>query len=201
MHSQRESLRLSQRTWRSRRAWELGLSAIALLFCIQQQAIASTPNPSLSNIQLPLEEPELPSLGESSDFLPAVSEMRLVIKLSERRVHVYQGEQLKTSYPIAVGKPGWETPVGSYKVTQMIRDPYWEHPWTGEVIEPGPDNPLGARWIGFWTDGKNFIGFHGTPNEDSVGQPASHGCIRMLNKDILTLFATVDLGTPVIVEP
>jgi lipoprotein-anchoring transpeptidase ErfK/SrfK len=150
----------------------------------------------------------LPPLGAPSLYLPSeettpestVDNTYLVIKLSQRRVYVYQNDKLKVSYPIAVGKAGWETPMGTYKVIDMQRDPAWEHPWSGEVIPPGPDNPLGARWIGFWTDGRNFIGFHGTPNEHLVGQAVSHGCIRMRNKDILALYALVSMGTPVKVE-
>lgn len=178
------------------------VSIATLLDSLQVSAIASTPTVTLNESLFAVEEPQLPPIGEPASFLPSVTEqLRLVIKLGERRVRVYQGEQLKTTYPIAVGKPGWETPVGSYTVMQMVENPYWEHPWTGEVFKPGPDNPLGSHWIGFWTDGNNYIGFHGTPNEDSVGQPASHGCIRMYNQDILALFSMVEMGTPVIVEP
>lgn len=126
---------------------------------------------------------------------------QLVIKLSDRRVYLYRGDELATSYPVAIGKAGWETPVGNYKVIEMQRDPTWEHPWTGKLIPPGAENPLGARWIGFWTDGKNFIGFHGTPQEKLVGKAVSHGCVRMRNQDILALYAQVNVGTPVKVEP
>lgn len=139
-------------------------------------------------------------------FLPQISKpsqpkLQLIIRLSDRRVYVYRRDRLLASYPIAVGREGWETPTGEYKVIQKIQEPSWEHPFTGEIIPPGPDNPLGVRWIGFWTDGTNYIGFHGTPNEDTVGQAASHGCIRMLNQDVLLLFDKVTIGTPVIVEP
>ncbi|WP_375341156.1 L,D-transpeptidase [Okeania sp. SIO1I7] len=125
----------------------------------------------------------------------------LIIKLSDRRVYIYQDDQLKTSYPIAIGREGWETPAGTYKVMQKISNPSWKHPFTGEIIPPGPENPLGERWIGFWTDGTNYIGFHGTPNEETVGQAVSHGCVRMLNQDVLALFEKVAIGTTVIVEP
>lgn len=137
----------------------------------------------------------------SSDSNSIEVNLQLVIKLNERRVYVYRNQQLQTSYPIAVGREGWETPVGQYQVIQMISNPTWEHPLTGEIIPPGPDNPLGLRWIGFWTDGTNYIGFHGTPNTETVGQAASHGCIRMFNQDVLVLFDKVKIGTPVIVEP
>lgn len=124
--------------------------------------------------------------------------LRLEIQKSKRRVTLYQGNTKLKSYPIAVGKPGWETPKGTFKVRQMLRNPKWISPKTGEAIPGGdPDNPLGKFWIGFWTDGKNWIGFHGTPNPETVGTAASHGCIRMYNKDVEELFAKVSLGIEV----
>ena len=178
---------------------------------VQRQAIASegTTSGTIQTQNLIIQEPQVPPLGAPSLYLPSeeiapeaiVDNVRLVIKLRDRRVYVYQNDTVKTSYPIAVGKQGWETPVGTYKVMDMRRNPAWEHPWNGSVIPPGPDNPLGARWIAFWTDGRNFIGFHGTPNEKLVGQAVSHGCIRMRNKDILALYTQVKIGTPVVVEP
>ncbi|MEB3118669.1 MAG: L,D-transpeptidase, partial [Limnothrix sp.] len=62
-------------------------------------------------------------------------------------------------------------------------------------------NPLGVRWIGFWTNGDNSIGFHGTPNPELIGQAVSHGCVRMRNEDIVDLFDRVTEGMPVRVEP
>jgi L,D-transpeptidase ErfK/SrfK len=125
---------------------------------------------------------------------------KLVIKLSERRVYLYQDDRVIGHYPIAVGKEKWETPTGNFEVLQMVRNPAWQNPFDGTVIPAGDGNPLGDRWIGFWTDGKNYIGFHGTPNEETVGRAASHGCIRMLNEDVRNLFERVTVGTPVIVE-
>ena len=116
-------------------------------------------------------------------------------------MYVYQGDTVQTSYPIAVGRAGWETPTGSYEVLDMQEDPAWRNPFTGDVIPAGRNNPLGDRWIGFWTDGDNVIGFHGTPNEGSVGRAASHGCIRMFNRDVRALYAIAEVGMPVIVEP
>ncbi len=125
---------------------------------------------------------------------------RLEISLSRRRVTVYKGKSRIRSYPIAVGRRGWETPTGNFRVGQMLRNPTWIHPFTGKAILGGdPENPLGRYWVGFWTDGKNSIGFHGTPNPKSVGKAASHGCIRMYNKDIEELFHQVSLGTIVTV--
>ena len=148
--------------------------------------------------------PELPGLGSSEAFLPKpdpLAFVHLVIKLSDRRVYVYEHDQVKTSFPVAIGRAGWETPTGSYQVLQMLRNPAWQQPFTGEVMPPGVDNPLGSRWIGFWTDGTNFIGLHGTPNAESVGTAASHGCVRMYDQDVVKLFERVKVGTPVQVVP
>ena len=127
--------------------------------------------------------------------------VHLVLRLSERRVRVYRGDTEEASYPVAIGRPGWETPTGNFSVFSELVDPGWTHPLTGEVMSPGPDNPLGERWIGFWTDGTNSIGFHGTPTRHSVGKAASHGCVRMYNEDVKKLYEIVAIGTPVVVEP
>ncbi|HEY9299345.1 MAG TPA: L,D-transpeptidase [Phormidium sp.] len=140
-----------------------------------------------------------PGTVEPSPVSP-VEDTWLKIKLRERRVYVYQDNKVKTSFTIAIGKPGWETPTGRFKVIQMVKDPAWQHPWNGKIFPPGPNNPLGVRWIGFWSDGKNTIGFHGTPNERVMGQAVSHGCVRMRNRDVVALFELVKEGTPVIVE-
>ncbi|XFA72914.1 L,D-transpeptidase [Thermosynechococcaceae cyanobacterium Okahandja] len=131
---------------------------------------------------------------------PRVAPLRLEISLSRRQITLYQGPVRLRTYPVAVGRPGWETPVGQFQIQEMIRDPAWKNPFNGSVIAGGhPRNPLGRRWIGFWSDGKNWIGLHGTPNPDSIGHAISHGCVRMHNRDIEELFEKVRLGIPVIV--
>ncbi|WP_085960764.1 L,D-transpeptidase [Cylindrospermum stagnale] len=122
------------------------------------------------------------------------------ISLKRRRLTLYRGKSRIKSYPIAVGRRGWETPIGNFQVLEMLKNPTWIHPITGKAIAGGkPQNPLGNYWIGFWTNGHNWVGFHGTPNPESVGKAVSHGCIRMYNKDIKELFHQVSPGTPVTV--
>lgn len=125
----------------------------------------------------------------------------LIVDLSDRQVYVQKHQQVVAKYPLAVGQDGWETPSGKFQVMRMQRNPKWIHPITGEVVPAGPNNPLGDRWIGFWTDGKSEIGFHGTNEEDLIGQAVSHGCLRMYNRDIDALYDQVAMGTPVIVRP
>ncbi|MEH1987057.1 MULTISPECIES: L,D-transpeptidase [unclassified Nostoc] len=125
---------------------------------------------------------------------------QVVVDLSDRRTYVYAGDEVIASYPIAVGKKGWETPTGSFQVIHMRHYPIWRHPITGKVFQAGTDSPLGDRWIGFWSDGRNEIGFHGTPDIDLVGTAVSHGCLRMRNSDVRLLYEQVSLGTKVLVR-
>lgn len=128
---------------------------------------------------------------------PASQNRQLVVDLSDRRVYVYSGETVIASYPIGVGKRGWETPTGSFQILHKQRNPIWQHPITGKIFASGTDSPLGDRWIGFWTDGRNQIGFHGTPDAQVIGSAISHGCLRMRNPDVRLLYKQVALGTPV----
>lgn len=128
------------------------------------------------------------------------SNQQVVVSLSDRRAYVYRDDVVIASYPIAIGKKGWETPTGTFQITHMQHDPIWRHPITDQVFAAGPDSPLGERWIGFWSDGHNHIGFHGTPDSDTMGSAISHGCIRMRNPDVRLLYEQVGLGTTVIVR-
>lgn len=161
---------------------------------------AARPIPELS---LPKPKPKTtlvsPTIPLFTKALASVS-TRLVVDLSDKKVYSYWGKQQIASYLVAVGQPGWETPTGTFKVIQKQLNPIWQQPITGELIPTGPDNPLGDRWISFWSDGEHQIGFHGTNNEQLVGQPVSHGCLRMRNADIRQLYEQVDVGTPVIVR-
>ncbi|NER79224.1 MAG: L,D-transpeptidase [Leptolyngbya sp. SIO1D8] len=194
-----------------------GLSAALVVFAEPPQAIAEqletpysthqsalSPEQSLLSPQ-PIDVSAIPRTLDWPTAAPVLPEVqlptRLVIRLSERRVYVYRGNEVETSFPVAVGRGGWETPTGEFQVFSMLENPGWTNPFTNEVTPPGPDNPLGDRWIAFWTDGNNQIGFHGTPNRDSVGSAASHGCIRLYNEHIQELYELVDIGTTVTVEP
>lgn len=129
------------------------------------------------------------------------TQRKLVVDLSDRQVYVYDTDEVTASYPVAIGRDGWETPTGEFSIIRMQKDPYWQHPFNDTIFPPGPNNPLGTRWIGFWTDGENTIGFHGTPTRNSIGQAASHGCVRMYDEDAIALFEQVQVGTPVHVIP
>ncbi|AFY73858.1 hypothetical protein Syn7502_01818 [Synechococcus sp. PCC 7502] len=137
-------------------------------------------------------------LFNATDFTAKEIITHLRVNLRRREVVVYQGDKKLKTYPLGVGRAGWDTPSGSYQVKQIIRSPDWKNPFTGDVIKANdPDNPLGGYWIGFWTNGKDWSGFHGTSQRDSVGKASSHGCLRMYKEDIKAIFDKVTLATVV----
>jgi hypothetical protein len=112
---------------------------------------------------------------------------------------VSHDDKVLKRYPVAIGNPSYPTPPGRYFVTDMIYNPPWyppDSPWAkdAKITPPGPDNPLGTRWIGL---SANILGIHGTPAAWSIGTAASHGCIRMYISDVEELFEMVDPGVPV----
>ncbi len=168
--------------------------SLRLLGWLGTIAALTVPQIGLAIETLPIQSPNVVQIQ------PETQPLRLEISLSKRQVTLYQADVKVKTYPIAVGRPGWETPTGTFQVMQKVRNPIWVHPFTGEkVAGKDPENPLGGYWLGFWTDGKNAIGFHGTPTPLSVGKAASHGCVRMYVKDIAELFEQINLGTVVTV--
>lgn len=141
--------------------------------------------------------------------LPKQPETHLVLRLGERRLYLMDGDPARPlrSFPIAVGREGLETPVGRFQVEEMVEHPeFLKIDKTGPLrvvgrIPPGPDNPLGQRWIGFAHGDGWTVGIHGTPHPELLGRAVSHGCVRMRNEDVVHVYERVRLGTVVIVEP
>jgi hypothetical protein len=118
------------------------------------------------------------------------------------QIRLWKNLKLVKSYTIAVGQAGLETPAGVYSIDDKQVDPSWHVPnsdWAGDlagqVIPPGPADPLKARWMGFYAG----AGVHGTDDVASLGTAASHGCIRMSIPDVIELYDQVPLGTPIYV--
>jgi lipoprotein-anchoring transpeptidase ErfK/SrfK len=126
----------------------------------------------------------------------------LTLDRAAYQLRLWKDLKLVKTYTVAVGQQGLETPAGTYTIDDKQVDPYWHVPdsaWAGdlagEVIPPGPDNPLQARWMGFY----NGAGIHGTSDLGSLGTAASHGCVRMSVPDVIELYDQVPLGTPIYV--
>ena len=126
----------------------------------------------------------------------------IVIRPGVNELRYYVGSQLVRTFPVATGQSVYPTPLGTFSIVDMQRDPWWRPPtqdaWARGLkpVPPGPGNPLGTRWMGLSAPG---VGIHGTPDAASVGYSASHGCIRMFIPDAEWLFEHVHIGTPVVI--
>jgi hypothetical protein len=136
----------------------------------------------------------------TTDELAQEYPVYLTIDRAGFQLRLWRNLQLASTYTIAVGAAGYETSTGVYNIESKQVDPTWYVPdsdWAGElageVVPPGPDNPLQARWMGFFAG----AGIHGTNDVGSLGSAASHGCIRMSVPDVIELYDQVPLGTPI----
>ncbi len=117
-------------------------------------------------------------------------------------LRLYRDLELTRTYTVAVGAEGLETPEGTYEIQAMEEEPTWyvpESDWAGDlagqVIPPGPDNPIKARWMAIFEG----AGIHGTEETSSLGSAASHGCVRMAIPDVEELYDEVEVGTPIFI--
>jgi len=131
-------------------------------------------------------------IAAAAEALAESGSRRIVVSIPDRKVALFENGRLVKIYPIAVGKETTPSPTGSFHISSRIIEPTWYHP--GKVVGPGPANPLGTRWMSL---GYKGYGIHGTNRPNSIGKAASHGCIRMRNKDVEDLFARVSIGDPV----
>jgi lipoprotein-anchoring transpeptidase ErfK/SrfK len=127
----------------------------------------------------------------------------VVVDRPNFKLRLYKNLKLVKTYGVAIGASGYDTPPGEYHIEDKTIDPTWYVPpdaaWAGslagQVIPPGPENPLKARWLGFG----GGRGVHGTADDSSIGSAASHGCIRMHVSDVEALYPRVPLGAPLYV--
>ena len=126
----------------------------------------------------------------------------IVIRRGVNELRYYDGTHLVRTFAVATGQSIYPTPLGTWSIVDMQRNPWWRPPtqdaWARGLkpVPPGPGNTLGTRWMGLSAAG---VGIHGTPDDASVGYSASHGCIRMHIPDAEWLFEHVHVGTPVVI--
>jgi len=136
----------------------------------------------------------------TTDELAQKYPVYLTIDRAAFQLRLWENLKLAKTYTIAVGQQGLETPAGTYTIDDKQVNPSWHVPdsaWAGDlagqVIPPGPEDPIKARWMGFF----NGAGIHGTDEVSSLGTAASHGCVRMAIPDVIELYPQVPLGTPI----
>ncbi|HLX20071.1 MAG TPA: L,D-transpeptidase [Gaiellaceae bacterium] len=128
----------------------------------------------------------------------------IVIRRGSNLLTLYRGDKYVRQFHVATGQAIYPTPLGQFHIVVKWKDPTWYPPtqdaWAKGLkpVPPGPDNPLGTRWMGIDSPG---VGIHGTDEPASIGYSESHGCIRMLVPDAEWLFDHVTVGTPVFIVP
>jgi lipoprotein-anchoring transpeptidase ErfK/SrfK len=113
----------------------------------------------------------------------------IVVSIPDRKLAVLEGNDVIASFPVAVGAAVSPSPTGEFEIVSRVANPTYYHP--GTVIPSGKDNPVGTRWLGLSRKG---YGIHGTNAPRSIGRAASHGCIRLRNRDMEKLFPLVRVG-------
>ena len=143
------------------------------------------------------------------------------ISIRDQRLTLKEGETLVRTYPVSTSRFGigaeegsMKTPIGRFRVAGKIGDGLPSDTVFQSRVPLKADDPLPptedlvmSRIL--WLDGLDehnantrdrFIYIHGTKHEDKIGNPASHGCVRMRNADVIELFDLVDEGAPVVIE-
>lgn len=128
----------------------------------------------------------------------------IFVSRSHKTLVLYNGTKVEKAYQCAVGMPQYPTPLGRWKIVAKVMNPTWRNngsDWAKSMppsIPGGPNSPLGTRALYLDAAG---IRIHGIPpSEDwSVGNAASHGCMRMHRWDVENLYPRVPIGTRVFI--
>jgi lipoprotein-anchoring transpeptidase ErfK/SrfK len=134
------------------------------------------------------------------------------IRLAERTLRAFDEKtNLLLHFPCSIARNVDKRPAGELHVAVVVQGPNYtfdpaNFPNSAEarelktklVLPAGPNNPVGAVWIGLDRPG---YGIHGTPHPEQVGQAESLGCFRLANWNAEYLLQLVWVGMPVFVEP
>lgn len=125
----------------------------------------------------------------------------LVVNLPERGLFLFAGGRFVRFFPVSIGlAKECPTPLMTARVVEKVKDPVWYPPPRSKErrpVRPGPDNPLGDRWIGLDRAG---YGIHSTNRAVNIGLSTTRGCIRLYPDDIHVLYDRVSLGMPVRID-
>jgi len=113
----------------------------------------------------------------------------VLVSIPDRKLAIIENGNIIATFPVAVGAAASPSPTGEFQIVNRVANPSYYRP--GTVIPSGKGNPVGTRWVGLSRKG---YGIHGTNAPRSVGHAASHGCIRLRNRDIEKLFTMVQVG-------
>ena len=151
------------------------------------------------------------------------ADISLEVSVDEQRLDVFEAKRLLRSYPVSTAAKGvgfgegtFRTPLGRFRVQEKLgegaplgtvfRSRVPDGIWCpGAEVDEDLVLTRIIRLDGLDPDNANTmercIYIHGTNREELIGSPASHGCVRLRNADMLELFEWVPLGTPVCIHP
>ena len=150
------------------------LSTIALDYRRTLQQLLQANLLTNPNLIYPGQQIIIPSLT-AKELIPYSIE----VSINSRKLTLKKDGVVIRSFPIAVGRMLFDTPVGDYVIVNRA---------------PNPGGPFGAMWLSL---SKLSYGIHGTNDPSSIGKAVSKGCIRMYNEDVLQLASIVPNGTAV----
>jgi lipoprotein-anchoring transpeptidase ErfK/SrfK len=116
----------------------------------------------------------------------------VLVSIPDRKLAVLENGNVLATFPVAVGARWSPSPTGEFQIVSRVANPTYYH--RGSVVPSGKDNPVGTRWLGL---SRPRYGIHGTNAPRSIGHAASHGCIRLCNRDIEQLFTMLQVGDSV----
>ena len=143
------------------------------------------------------------------------------VSVRDQLLELREGEAVLASYPVSTSRFGLgseagsrKTPLGRFRIGEKIgADAPVGTIFRGRVPlapnEPPPQTEDHILTRILWLEGlepqnantrERFIYIHGTNHEDRIGQPDSHGCIRMKTADLIALFDQVPTGAEVVIE-
>ena len=138
----------------------------------------------------------IPSFAQTAQHeAAALSKRTVLVSIPDRKLAIIDGGEVIATFPVAVGAVVSPSPTGEFQIVNRVSNPTYYH--AGKVIPTGKDNPLGTRWLGLSQKG---YGIHGTNAPRSVGHAASHGCIRLRNRDMESLFTMLRVGDSVVIR-
>jgi lipoprotein-anchoring transpeptidase ErfK/SrfK len=120
----------------------------------------------------------------------ADEDVRLAVDLSQRHLTVLNADSEVTTYGVAIGSRKYPTPTGSFSIQKIVWNPAWIPPdrdWAKNKTPQAPGaeaNPMRVVKI-YFREPAYYI--HGTNNPESIGEAASHGCLRMEADDAARL--------------
>lgn len=147
--------------------------------------------------------------------------LQLHVSVKDQRLALMEAGRMVRSYPISTSRFGLgseegslRTPLGRFQIGEKIGHGAalgtvfkGRQPVSAEIEHDPADDLIQSRIL--WLEGleehnantrDRFIYIHGTNHETKIGEPASHGCIRMRNADLVELFDLVPVKTPVLIE-